>query len=275
MDPFVDKSNNMSTGPSLSLKPGNIKRNRTASNNVPENSRLVHQPVRLKLYSAVFAQNRCENLSDTFHAYKPKTLNEDFEDKTLLKELFNWTNDAAMLNELEFEIIVADKFSAGDSIKHTHMAKADDNKSNAKDSMRSKQLSFDELLKTRYEDYKQNYDKKTRIHNNRTCDGCLLTKYRGYLPNTKPSKSRNKHISIENEPIGEMKDLATIKRIDVKERKQLSTTKNLLRNIFFDKENHAQKIDSAPLDHRKHNYSRVTYQKQLYNNIESKSALRT
>ena len=125
---------------------------------------LIHKPVKLKLYSALVHQNKDETLIDHFRQYRAVRLDREFEDKKLLKELFNWTDDAAYVEHLDIEIIVGEKFSMTNSANTTPRAGAPIIAFSKDANAKSQQLSFDEMLKSKYEAYKKNYDSKTNLH---------------------------------------------------------------------------------------------------------------
>ena len=122
---------------------------------------LTHPSTRHKLYAALSEQsNGSGSLLGHYRQYRAQRLDRDAEDKALLQTLFNWTDDAAREQKLDFEIIVGDKFSMTSSANNTprgnHMVGALSTASTP----RSQPVGLDEILRHKYEAYKQNYNNK-------------------------------------------------------------------------------------------------------------------
>ena len=133
---------------------------RTSLTQIVDNRSLIHQPTKLKLYAALTDQNSKAVLKSHFTQYKAMRLDREHEDKTLLCTLFNWTEDAAQGQDLNIEIIVGDKFSMTNSACNTPRAGGQLISFTTCNTPRSQPITFEEILKTRYESYKQNYNNK-------------------------------------------------------------------------------------------------------------------
>lgn len=139
----------------------NLFAHRTSLTEKFDISKLIHQPVKLKLYAVLRDQQKGTNPLSHFQVYRPIRLDSEFEDKGLMKELFNWTDDAAKIDGLDVEIIVRDKFSITASTNNTPRALNQPISFDQDKGLRSNHISFDQLIKSKYEAYKQNFDKKT------------------------------------------------------------------------------------------------------------------
>lgn len=116
-------------------------------------ARLVNNPILLQLYPILIKQQK-RDLKEHFETFRTVNLTKDKDNAALLVELFNYSNQVEEAIEREIEVIVTNKFS----LQTTKANYRETTKSTVKTLTQiQKHTSFEELLKSGYNRYKQDF----------------------------------------------------------------------------------------------------------------------
>lgn len=126
---------------------------------------MVKEPNKLKLYAVLTDQRRTTTIRDYFMIVNPKTIANEKDDKYLLKEFFNWTDDAVAYDETDLTIIVAAKFVADNVTvdkdnRKTHYREPKSPCVISADKQPFLNKEFNVEPTSSYESYKKNFERK-------------------------------------------------------------------------------------------------------------------
>lgn len=128
-------------------------------------SSLIFEPIKLKLYAILMEQKRQGKVSQRYFVSDFKHLDTESCEKLLLKELFNWTEEALKADEQDLEIIIADKFTVVNSENDTFRDSSHREATVKTLTEKQDSGSFDQLVDSRYEEYKRRFEAKSRFSN--------------------------------------------------------------------------------------------------------------
>ena len=115
--------------------------------------KLVQNPILLQIYPLLIKQQKVD-LKEHFETFRPLSLKRDRDSASLLVELFNYSNQVEEAIEKEIEVIVANKFT----LQPTKANYLETSKGNDRTlSKIQKHTSFEELLRSGYDRYKQEF----------------------------------------------------------------------------------------------------------------------
>ena len=150
-------------------------------------SRLVRDPNKLEIYGVLLHQ-QTKGVSTYFTNHKTRNLAREVEDSNLLKDLFDSENTLAYSGFQDDDFIIVEKFNRQNSkINLASQNTYNEDHKNLHNAKNDK-ATFDELLKSRYQAYKKNFEAFT--------DDNDLNKT--FQTNTMSQSTEKKHCSFVN-----------------------------------------------------------------------------
>lgn len=126
-------------------------------------SDLVQKPNKLKLCAVLLDQSRNKKVSHRYLTHKFTRSEADSYDDLMLKEFFNWTEEAVKADEFDFKIIIASKFTVVNS-ESTNLKECNFRDTIDKTlTVANNSISFEQMVDSKYEVYKKRFEAKCRV----------------------------------------------------------------------------------------------------------------